>query len=148
MNPRSAIFAAVIAAVILLASANLARSQELPPEAVPAAPVVAPAPPAAEPQTPLDGALSRLPDISTRENFSAAMQIVLSAWTTSAGRSMTAIAVTKGRDVTYLMSAVGRLRWIYGVQRALIVLTVALMCVGVALWLAKGSLPVRWLFRG
>jgi hypothetical protein len=80
--------------------------------------------------------------------FSSMVQLVLSAWTTSAGRSLTAIAVTRGRDVTYLMSAVGRLRWIYGVQRALIVLTVALMCVALALWFARGSSPVRWLFRG
>jgi hypothetical protein len=80
--------------------------------------------------------------------FSSSVQVLLAAWTTSAGRSLSAVAVTRGRDVTYLMNAVGRLRWIYGVQRALIVLTVALMCVALALYLARGTLPVRWLYRG
>lgn len=77
MNRCPAKIAVLLALLLTAGSANLALAQELPPEAAPAGPISINPAPANAPQSPLDGALNQLPNISTRQNFSAAMQIII-----------------------------------------------------------------------
>jgi hypothetical protein len=42
-------------------------------------------------------------------------------WTTSAGRALSALVRTRGRDVAYLMDAVGQLRRLFGFARVFII---------------------------
>jgi hypothetical protein len=43
-------------------------------------------------------------------------------WTTSAGRSLSAMVRTRGRDVAYLMDAVAQLRKLFGFARVFIII--------------------------
>lgn len=84
MNQQSLPVALLAAMLSLALSADFAQGQAIPPEVAPDAnlapaavvPVAQPLGPAA-PVAPLDGALRQLPDLSTRESFSAAMQIII-----------------------------------------------------------------------
>lgn len=83
MNRRVLKFGSPLVLIAIWIATGSAFAQELPPEIAPppgaaiAQAPIAPAAAAPNPQNPLDGALKQLPDISTRENFSAAMQIII-----------------------------------------------------------------------
>lgn len=51
----------------------------------------------------------------------AALCLPLGWWATSAGRSLSALVRTRGRDVALLMEAVGQLRWLFGFARVFII---------------------------
>jgi hypothetical protein len=53
---------------------------------------------------------------------SSALCLVLAWWTVSAGRSLSALVATRGRDVEHLMQAVVQFRRLFGLARILIVL--------------------------
>jgi len=52
----------------------------------------------------------------------AAVCLPLGWWTTSAGRSLSALVRTRGRDVAHLMEAVAQLRRLFGFARVFIIL--------------------------
>jgi hypothetical protein len=51
----------------------------------------------------------------------AAVCLPLGWWATSAGRSLSALVRTRGRDVAHMMEAVGQLRWLFGFARVFII---------------------------
>ncbi len=51
----------------------------------------------------------------------AAVCLPLGWWSTSAGRSLSALVRTRGRDVAHLMDAVGQLRRLFGFARVFII---------------------------
>jgi hypothetical protein len=51
----------------------------------------------------------------------AAVCLPLGWWATSAGRSLSALVRTRGRDVAYIMDAVGQLRRLFGFARVFII---------------------------
>ncbi|MGO9832664.1 MAG: hypothetical protein ACLP1X_00465 [Polyangiaceae bacterium] len=61
----------------------------------------------------------------------ALLLLVMAWWTVSAGRSLSGLVVTKGRDVERLMEAVEQLRRLFGFARVAIIV-VALLVVGIA----------------
>lgn len=72
-------------------------------------------------------------------------------WTVSAGRALSSMVSTRGRDVERLMEAVGHLRRLFGFTRvAIIVAAVALVVVaGLIVWCTVladkgGRCPVGW----
>jgi hypothetical protein len=66
--------------------------------------------------------------------FSAmtAVMAITSWWTVSAGRSLSAMVRTRGRDVENLMAAVTQLRRLFGMQRILVILVAMAMAAGFA----------------
>jgi hypothetical protein len=59
----------------------------------------------------------------------SALCLVSAWWTMSAGRSLSALVATRGRDVEHLMQAVHQLRRLFGLARVIIVL-IAFAAVG------------------
>jgi hypothetical protein len=59
----------------------------------------------------------------------SALSLVIAWWTVSAGRSLSALVATRGRDVEHLMQAVAQLRRLFGLARVIIVL-IAFVAVG------------------
>jgi hypothetical protein len=68
--------------------------------------------------------------------FGAAFSLVTAWWTMSAGRSLSALVATRGRDVDHLMRSIAQLRRLFGLARVVIVV-VAVAAVaggGLVLW--------------
>jgi hypothetical protein len=59
----------------------------------------------------------------------SALCLLIAWWTVSAGRSLSALVATRGRDVEHLMQAVAQLRRLFGLARVVIVL-IAFVAVG------------------
>jgi hypothetical protein len=81
----------------------------------------------------------------------AGVHIAAAWWTVSAGRALSSMVTTRGRDVERLMQAVEPLRRLFGFVRAsIIVLAVGLVCVAaVIVWCTMGGdksgrCPVGW----
>ena len=68
----------------------------------------------------------------------ATVVTITSWWTVSAGRSLSAMVRTRGRDVENLMAAVTQLRRLFGLQRILVIVVAMLMAAGfaAAVWCA------------
>ncbi len=68
----------------------------------------------------------------------ATVVTITSWWTVSAGRSLSAMVRTRGRDVENLMAAVTQLRRLFGMQRILVIVVAMLMTAGfaAAVWCA------------
>ena len=62
----------------------------------------------------------------------ATVTAITSWWTVSAGRSLSAMVRTRGRDVENLMSAVAQLRRLFGLQRVLVIVVGVAMAFGFA----------------
>jgi hypothetical protein len=60
---------------------------------------------------------------------SSALCLIIAWWTVTAGRSLSALVATRGRDVEHLMKAVAQLRRLFGLARVVIVL-IAFAAVG------------------
>jgi hypothetical protein len=71
----------------------------------------------------------------------AALCLVTGWWTMSAGRSLSALVGTRGRDVDHLMEAVTEFRRLFGLARIVIVaLTLlAVACSGIVVWCILGA---------
>jgi hypothetical protein len=67
---------------------------------------------------------------------SAAYSIVTAFWMVSAGRSLSAMLRTRGRDVDYLMDAVLHMRRLFGLQLVVIIVSAFLVMatLGAAVW--------------
>jgi hypothetical protein len=80
----------------------------------------------------------------------AAVFVAVAWWTVSAGRALSSMVVTRGRDVERLMQAVGHLRRLFGFTRvSIIVVAVGLVvAAGVIVWCTmlgdKGSRCPWW----
>ena len=81
----------------------------------------------------------------------SAVFIATAWWTASAGRALSSMVATRGRDIERLMQAVESLRRLFGFVRAsIIVVAVGLVCVAaVIVWCAMsgdkgGRCPVGW----
>lgn len=66
----------------------------------------------------------------------AAMLLVMAWWTVSAGRSLSALVSTRGRDVERLMEAVDQLRRLFGFARVAIIVVaiVVVVSAGAIVW--------------
>jgi len=66
----------------------------------------------------------------------AVLLLVMAWWTVSAGRSLSALVTTRGRDVERLMEAVEQLRRLFGFARVAIIVVALLLVVsaGVIVW--------------
>jgi hypothetical protein len=80
----------------------------------------------------------------------AVLLLVMAWWTVSAGRSLSAIVTTRGRDSERLMEAVDQLRRLFGFARFAIigVATTAVLAAGAVLWCTfavdKGGRCLSW----
>ena len=88
----------------------------------------------------------------TATNLVASAVFIATAWwTASAGRALSSMVATRGRDIERLMQAVEPLRRLFGFVRAsIIVVAVGLVCVAaVIVWCTMsgdkgGRCPVGW----
>jgi hypothetical protein len=71
----------------------------------------------------------------------AALLLVMAWWTVSAGRSLSALVSTRGRDVERLMEAVEQLRRLFGFARVAIIVVALLVVVvaGAIVWCTLGA---------
>jgi hypothetical protein len=68
--------------------------------------------------------------------FLGALSTMTGWWMVSAGRSLSALVRTRGRDVDHLMDAVRQLRWLFGFARVVIIVYAMLLSAvfGVVVW--------------
>jgi hypothetical protein len=71
--------------------------------------------------------------IATGTAVGAAECLLTGWWTMSAGRSLSALVGTRGRDVEHLMDAVGQLRRLFGLARIVIVVVAMVAVAGGAI---------------
>jgi hypothetical protein len=70
----------------------------------------------------------------------AAVGVPTAWWTMSAGRSLSSLVRTRGRDVDHLMAAVAQLRWLFGFARVFVILVTMAMVItaAAAVWCTFG----------